>query len=332
VESFIDLGDIVAGGDGTGTGSFAAVNIDSGFFLDRTTVDGLHADSIDTDGINPSPVVDSDLIDSVFFFSGDFSPINLEGVLFEFLLDEPWTGSYNHILANKTHDIDKGIEDVIAGGTTFDAGIGIHASAGITFDLEALRDTHGESAVGTLHTFAGVDGCGGNISLYVIYSDDEGIIEDPNANDARGVWTVRVQAGSPAEEYRGEIPPEARYVSLIVGGRNGIGCAHGVFANPRILPGEGGGEPKFVRGDADANGNLNLTDGIVVLNFLFVGSAVIPCQKAADSDDTGALNLTDGIYILQYLFSGGMDIPPPFESCGPDPTADGISCDVPHCL
>src|SRR5690606_22086329 len=28
---------------------------------------------------------------------------------------------------------------------------------------------------------------------------------------------------------------------------------------------------RFVRGDADANGNVNLTDGIVVLNYLFQG-------------------------------------------------------------
>jgi len=32
------------------------------------------------------------------------------------------------------------------------------------------------------------------------------------------------------------------------------------------------------------------------------------------------------VYILTHLFSGGANPPPPFGTCGPDPTADGLAC------
>ncbi|HLU46643.1 MAG TPA: LamG domain-containing protein, partial [Planctomycetota bacterium] len=87
---------------------------------------------------------------------------------------------------------------------------------------------------------------------------------------------------------------------------------------------------RFVRGDADASGSVNLTDGIVILNYLFQGGVDPVCLDAFDTDDSGSLNLTDGIYVLSYLFSGGDAPPPPFESCGVDPSgdADGVTCET----
>jgi hypothetical protein len=46
-----------------------------------------------------------------------------------------------------------------------------------------------------------------------------------------------------------------------------------------------------------------------------------------DGDDNGKLEITDGIYLLNFLFLGGPQPRPPFPLCGQDPTADGISCD-----
>ena len=58
-----------------------------------------------------------------------------------------------------------------------------------------------------------------------------------------------------------------------------------------------GGEPQFIRGDADANGILNgLTDGLFVLDYQFTGGATPPCLEAADADDDGTVNgLADAI-------------------------------------
>jgi hypothetical protein len=90
----------------------------------------------------------------------------------------------------------------------------------------------------------------------------------------------------------------------------------------------GGG---FRRGDANADGAVNLTDGIAVFNFLFLGGDTPTCLEAADTNDADdAINLTDGIYVLNFLFLGG-DAPPepgPFD-CGPEPAESPISfgCD-----
>jgi hypothetical protein len=92
--------------------------------------------------------------------------------------------------------------------------------------------------------------------------------------------------------------------------------------------------PIFVRGDADANGQLNITDAIFLLNALFAGGTAPTCRDAADADDSGGLNITDGIFLLNWLFSGGTRPPVPAPpggtyargDCGPDPTPDETEC------
>jgi hypothetical protein len=77
----------------------------------------------------------------------------------------------------------------------------------------------------------------------------------------------------------------------------------------------------FHRGDADADGDLNITDGIFVLGYLFLGGPAPPCLDAADSNDDEALDIADGIHILYFLFLGGPAPPPPGppgSDCGPD--------------
>jgi hypothetical protein len=88
----------------------------------------------------------------------------------------------------------------------------------------------------------------------------------------------------------------------------------------------GAGAPTLRRGDASRNGTVDISDAILVLNFLFLGGTPPPCEKSADADDDGRLNLTDPVYVLNHLFQGG---PPPAEpqgACGPDPTADTLAC------
>ena len=85
-------------------------------------------------------------------------------------------------------------------------------------------------------------------------------------------------------------------------------------------------EPHFVRADANADGNLDLSDGVSVLNFLFLGTAELPCQDAADADDTGVLELTDATAVFNFLFLAGPPPPLPHRTCGLDPTADPLGC------
>lgn len=88
----------------------------------------------------------------------------------------------------------------------------------------------------------------------------------------------------------------------------------------------------FHRGDADDNGSVNLTDGVFILNHLFLGGPIPPCMEAANANDDEVLNLTDGVYILNYLFLGGPPpaVPGPAEMpCGRDPPGSdsNLGCD-----
>ncbi|MGQ9590301.1 MAG: lamin tail domain-containing protein [Planctomycetota bacterium] len=89
-----------------------------------------------------------------------------------------------------------------------------------------------------------------------------------------------------------------------------------------ILP----GTVEFVRGDADMDGLLAITDAIVSLNYLFLSGAEPPCLDAADATDDGKLNLTDPIYALDHLFRGGPEPPPPYPEKGVDRTEDNLDC------
>ncbi len=83
---------------------------------------------------------------------------------------------------------------------------------------------------------------------------------------------------------------------------------------------------RFVRGDADGDGSVAVTDAVRVLNFLFAGGGALPCAAAADADDDGGLAITDPVRILNFLFAGGSAPPPPFGECGTDPTKDTLDC------
>jgi hypothetical protein len=91
---------------------------------------------------------------------------------------------------------------------------------------------------------------------------------------------------------------------------------------------------RFVRGDPNASGSVDLTDGIVVLNYLFLGGVDPACFDAADTDDNGGLVISDAVIIFSWLFQGGMEPRPPSpdtgaysrDRCGLDPTDDGLDC------
>ena len=90
------------------------------------------------------------------------------------------------------------------------------------------------------------------------------------------------------------------------------------------------GGPQFRRGDGDDNGSIQLTDGIFILNFLFLGGSDPICFDAADADDNGAIQLTDGIFILNFLFLGGDAPPAPGLDCGEDTDDpdDALGCET----
>jgi hypothetical protein len=85
------------------------------------------------------------------------------------------------------------------------------------------------------------------------------------------------------------------------------------------------GEPHFIRGDFDGDGEMTISDPIGLLSHLFLGEQS-DCRKAADFDDGGTLDLSDAVGALTYLFLGGPAPAMPHPGCGMDPTPDDLDC------
>ena len=91
---------------------------------------------------------------------------------------------------------------------------------------------------------------------------------------------------------------------------------------------------RFVRGDANSDGAINLTDGVVPLLYLFSGGAEPACMDSADANDTGNIEITDAIILFSWLFTGGVAPQSPSPTspgypgsdCGEDRTDDALGC------
>ena len=79
---------------------------------------------------------------------------------------------------------------------------------------------------------------------------------------------------------------------------------------------------RFLPGDCNSDGSLDLSDGVCLLSHLFVGRpAELPCEGASaarmnDYNGDSNVDLSDGVAVLIYLFQGG------------SPHAEGIQCKV----
>lgn len=82
----------------------------------------------------------------------------------------------------------------------------------------------------------------------------------------------------------------------------------------------------FVRGDANADEAVDISDPVAILIALFQGGAS-DCHDALDADDSGLIDITDPILVLNYLFLSGPPMPPPFPLAGTDPTDDELGCE-----
>ena len=90
-----------------------------------------------------------------------------------------------------------------------------------------------------------------------------------------------------------------------------------------------GADVRFVRGDSNADGAVNISDPVSTLGFLFLGNpSALQCKDAADSNDDAKLNISDAVHTLGFLFLGTPAPPAPFGSsptdCGVDPTGADI--------
>jgi hypothetical protein len=161
---------------------------------------------------------------------------------------------------------------------------------------------------------------------------EEQVLFDPTLGGTEGVHPVTTSGWLAGAASLGALPAGARNHESVL---DEVRIYEGALDADAIEALVSGGPPpgaRFKRADADGSGTVNITDGIFILNFLFLGGTDPVCSDAADADDSGSVNITDGIFVLNFLFLGGADPAAPFPACGSDPqgAADGVSCDASH--
>ncbi len=87
----------------------------------------------------------------------------------------------------------------------------------------------------------------------------------------------------------------------------------------------------FLRGDSNMDKNVNITDALYTLSYLFKGARNPEgeCYDAMDANDDSRVDISDPIRTLFHLFVGGERyvIPPPnIGGVGMDLTHDALSC------
>ncbi len=90
-------------------------------------------------------------------------------------------------------------------------------------------------------------------------------------------------------------------------------------------------EVLFRRGDVNADGEINLTDAIRILNYLFMGGDAPGCLESADANADTEVRLSDAVFLLNALFvDGSPPLPSPAHGeCAP--STDGF-CERSNCV
>ena len=82
----------------------------------------------------------------------------------------------------------------------------------------------------------------------------------------------------------------------------------------------------FIRSDCNGTQEVDISDAIFSLNFLFTGGREPPCLDACDFDDGEELDLSDPVATLLFIFLGARPPSPPFPFENLDPDGDTLTC------
>jgi hypothetical protein len=86
--------------------------------------------------------------------------------------------------------------------------------------------------------------------------------------------------------------------------------------------------PRFLRGECNGDGKVDISDAVCALDWLFLGRDDPDCLAALDSNGDAATDLSDAVWLLGFLFLGGPPPVAPFPECGVPslPSDTGLGC------
>ena len=209
----LDLADMVGGGDGTGTGLAAGISVVTGEPTELSRGDTLGGP------VNTyHPVAAHPLIDGVFVPDGGVGgttpvPVSSTGLTATGISDTngvSWDEIWN------------GDNVGVSGGPATTSRIGMHASKGITFDLDAIEAAHPGMSAGVFRAIAATGNCAGaSTDMYVLL---DGVIVDSVGLNGTNQGSQRTVA----------IAGSSRFLTLVASSRGPDNCDWSFFGNPTL--------------------------------------------------------------------------------------------------
>ena len=92
-------------------------------------------------------------------------------------------------------------------------------------------------------------------------------------------------------------------------------------------------ESRFLRGECNDDGSVDVSDASCILNWQFLGGPAPGCIAAVNTNGDRGIDIADAIYLLGSLFLGGPPPVQPFPACGPGalPLDAQLGCAAPSC-
>jgi mono/diheme cytochrome c family protein len=220
----ISLADLVGGGNGTGSGKYRqGIDPRSGVVQTR--------DFGDLANVKPNHFTKTKLpfIDGVFIPDGQGGkaviPVSSTGLTVTGLpatSGKAWDAIRNGPVGSQHSPVAGGIDFTKEGHSL----VGLHANAGITFDLDAIRKTSGEKGMRFTAKLAYFGAEGPNSADVWVFVDGVKVFEARGLGRKDGLRDLDLA-----------LPSAARFLTLVSGdGGNGYGHDQVGFGDPRLLP------------------------------------------------------------------------------------------------
>ncbi len=220
----VDLADIVGGGNGLGSGTYR-----QGIDARTGVIETRDFGALDKVVTNQFVKAKSDLIDGVFIPDGENGKavitVSATGVTVTGLpktSGAAWDMIRNGPVASQ-HSTELGAIDFTKDGHSL---LGLHANAGVTFDLRAIRLASLQTALRFTAKLGYFGASGDNRADAWVYLDGKLIAEYPQLTRDDGLQDVDL-----------ELPVAARFLTLIsTDGGNGYGNDQVGFGDPKLKP------------------------------------------------------------------------------------------------
>ena len=268
----IDLADIVGGGDGSGNGSDAGIEMMTGDAI--TDQQGLLV------GFPKNQFVTSSnpFVDGVFIPDGGVGGSEMIQVSSTGLSVDGISDSFGFSGDSSVHSWDH-----IWNGTNMSlstsltgAKIGVHANKGITFDLDAIESSSGMASVSYSIT-AATGNAGSSSPDFYLYID--GVLQH----------SVSLSGADQTMVFTGSLESSDRFLTLVTSSNGQINGQWSNWINPTITT--------CLLGDVDLNGSVDFLDIAPFIALLSSGEF----QFEADCDQNGTVDFLDIAPFIAFI-------------------------------